>query len=81
MSDFGMFTMPTLQIWPCHVTREANFEKILFFPNSSFNIRKITKFLVEKQKLSTSEVISQKPPGGGEGGKHPLSAFRVRRLI
>ena len=35
---------------------------------------KVTKFLVEK--LSTSEVISQKPHGGG--GKHPPSAFRVK---
>ena len=36
---------------------------------------KAAKFLVEK--LSTSEVISQKPHGGG-GGKHPPSAFRVK---
>ena len=34
------FTMPALQIWPCHVTQEANFEKILPFPYSAFNIRK-----------------------------------------
>ena len=34
---------------------------------------KVTKFLVEK--LSTSEVISQKPHGGE---KHPPSAFRVK---
>ena len=37
-----------------------------YFPNSIFYIRKITKFLLEK--LSTSEVISQKPQGGGGGG-------------
>ena len=61
--------MPALQIWPCHVTQEANFEKCYFFPNSAFNIRKVTKFLVEK--LSTSEVISQKTSRGGGGGKHP----------
>ena len=36
----AMFTMPALQIWPCHVTQEANFEKLLAFPNSAFNIRK-----------------------------------------
>ena len=53
--------MPAPQIWPCHVTQEANFKKILFFANSAFNIRKVTKVLVEK--LSTSEVISQKPYG------------------
>ena len=28
---WAFFTMPALQIWPCHVTQEANFEKILFF--------------------------------------------------
>ena len=60
------FTMPAPQIWPCHVTQEANFEKNLFFPNSAFNIRKSYKFLVEKP--STSDVISQKPYGGGGGG-------------
>ena len=57
----AFFTMPTLQIWPCHVTLEANFEKILFFPNSALNIGKAAKFLIEK--FSTSEVISQKPHG------------------
>ena len=61
------FMMPAHQIWSCHVIQEANFEIFLFFPNSTFNIRKVTKFLVEK--LSTSEVISQK--SHGRGGKHP----------
>ena len=37
---------------------------------------KVTKFLVEK--LSTSEVISQKPHGGR---KHPPSAFRFKAAI
>ena len=53
-----IFTMPAYQIWSCHVTQEANFEFFLFFPNSTFNIGKVTKFLVEK--LSTSEVTSEK---------------------
>ena len=39
----AFFTMPALQIWLSHVTQEANFEKILFFPNSAFNIRKSYK--------------------------------------
>ena len=39
----AFFTMPALQIWPCHVTQEANFEKISFFPNSAFNIGKSCK--------------------------------------
>ena len=31
------------RIWSYDVTQEANFEKILFCPNSTFNIRKIHK--------------------------------------
>ena len=65
----AFFTMPAPQIWPWHVTQEANFEKNLFFPNSAFNIRKVAKFLVEK--LSTSEVIGQKPNGGGKHSSPP----------
>ena len=34
----AFLTMPALQIWLCHVTQEANFEKKLLFPNSAFNI-------------------------------------------
>ena len=69
----AFLTMPTLQIWPCHVTQEANFEKIYFFLIVHLILDK-AKFLVEK--LSTSEVISQKPHWGV--GKHPPSAFRVK---
>ena len=39
----AFFTMPALQIWPCHETQEANFQTILFFPNSPFNIGKSCK--------------------------------------
>ena len=39
----AFFMMPALQIWPCQVTQEANFEKNLFFPNSAFNIGKSCK--------------------------------------
>ena len=70
----AFFLMPAPQIWPCHVTEEANFKRKLFFPKEG----KVTIFLVEK--LSTSEVISQKPYSGG--GKQPLplsSAFRVNK--
>ena len=52
---------------------KSKFRGKIIFLNSAFNIRKVTKFLVEK--LSTSEVIGQKPHGGG---KHPPSAFRVK---
>ena len=69
----AFLTMPALQIWPCHVTQKANFEKIYFFLILHLILDKAAKFLVEK--LSTSEVISQKPHGGW---KHPPpSAFRV----
>ena len=74
----ALFTMPAHQIWSCNVTQDANFENFLFCPNSTFNIRKSKKFLVEN--LSTSEVISKKPYGGG--GKTtpppPPNAFRVK---
>ena len=51
-----------------HVTRpKKQILKKSPFPNSAFNIRKVTKFLVEK--LSTPKVISQKPHGGGGSGK------------
>ena len=69
-------TTPALQIWPCQVTQEANFQKIIFFPNSAFNIGKSCKILVEK--LSTSEVISHKPHGGWKTPLPP-SAFRVKK--
>ena len=36
--NLAFLMMPTLQIWPCHVTQEANFQKKLLFPNSAFNI-------------------------------------------
>ena len=76
LSDFGIFTMPTHQIWSYHVTQEANFENFLLCPNSAFNIRKTRK--LSSGKLSNSEVISQKPHGGW---KHPPpSAFRVKTL-
>ena len=63
----AFLTMPALQIWPCHMTQEANFEKVYFFLILHLILDKAAKFLVEK--LSTSEVISQKPHRGG--GKHP----------
>ena len=74
----AFFTMLVLQIWPCHVTQEANFEKIYFFLILHLILGKAAKFLVEK--LSTSEVISQKPHGGG-GGKHPPSVVLGLKLV
>ena len=55
------FTMNTHQIWSRHVTGDANVENVLFCPNSTFNIGKSNK--ISSEKLSISEVISQKPLG------------------
>ena len=71
------FTMPSNQIWSCHFIQGGNFETFLFCPYSKFNIRKSHKFLVEK--LSTSEVISQKPHWGWKTPPPPPSAFRVKQ--
>ena len=50
------------------MTLVANFENFQYCPNSTFNIGKITKIVVEK--FSISEVISQKTSQrGGEGGR------------
>ena len=65
----AFFMMPALQIWPCHVTQEANFEKFYFFLILHLILGKAAKFLVEK--LSTSEVISQKPQWGVENTPPP----------
>ena len=62
----AFFTMPALQIWPCHVTQEASLKKKIFFLILHLILGNAAKFLAEK--LFTSEVISQKPHGGG---KHP----------
>ena len=59
--------MTTHQIWSCHVTQVANSENFQLWSSSELTLGKVTKFLV--QKLYTSDVISQKPQGGG---KHPL---------
>ena len=67
----AIFTMPAPQIWPCHVTQEANFEKKIFFLILHLILGIVTKFLVEK--LSTSDVIRQKPHRGG--WKTPLQCF------
>ena len=71
MSNFGIFTMPALQIWPCHVTQEANFEKFLFFSNSAFNIRKSYKISSRKAPYFRS----YQPKTLTGGGKHPSQCF------
>ena len=68
----AFFMMPALQIWPCHVTQEANFEKKIFLILHLI-LGKAATFLVEK--LSTSEVIRQKPHGGGGGVENTPQCF------
>ena len=63
----AFFTMPALQIWPCHVTQEANFEKMLFFPNSAFNTGKSCKISSRKALCFRS----YQPKTSQGGGKHP----------
>ena len=67
----AFFTMPALQIWPCHVIQEANFEKILFFPNSAFNIGKSCKISSRKALYFRS----YQPKTSRGGGKHPPQCF------
>ena len=81
----AFFMMPTLQIWPCHMTQEANFETILSFPNSAFNIRK-------SYKISNGKALyfrNYQPKTSPGGGKHPppvllglrsfMAVFMLRR--
>ena len=69
LSNVGLFH----QIWSCHVTQEANFENFLFCPNSTFNIRKVTKFLVEKLYFRSYQAKTSR--GGGVENtlpRHPV---------
>ena len=59
--------MPAHQIWSCHISQEANFEKILSCPNSAFNIRKSHKISVGKALYL--ELSAKNLTGGG----NPLS--------
>ena len=70
----AFFTMLGLQIWPCHVTQEANFEKILRFPNSAFNIGKSCK--ISSRKALYFRRYQPKTSRGMENTSPP-SAFRV----
>ena len=58
----AFFTMPAHQIGSYHMTQETNFKKFLFCLILHLIFGKVTKFLAEK--LSTSEVIIQKPHRG-----------------
>ena len=47
----ALLTIPAHQIWSCHVIKDANFENLLFCPNSKFNIRKSQKISVAKLSI------------------------------
>ena len=68
LPNFVFFTMPACQIWSCHITQNANFENVLFCPNSTFNIGKVTKFLVESSLVQ--KLLGKNFMGWG-GGEHP----------
>ena len=68
------FMMPALQIWPCHLTQEANFEKILPFPNSVFNIRKSYKISSRKAPY----IRSYQPKTSPGGWKTPSPPVLLR---
>ena len=60
-------------------TQEANFENILFFPNSAFNIGKSCKISSRK----ALNFRSYQPETSREGGKHPppvLLGLRIKKL-
>ena len=65
----AFFEMPTPQIWPCHVTQEANFKKNLFFPNFALNIRKSYK--ISSRKSSLLQKLSAENLSGGVENTHP----------
>ena len=65
----AFFTMPAHQIWSCHETQEANFEKCLCFHNFAFNIRKSYKISSRKALYFRSYQSKNTPP----------SALRVKK--
>ena len=75
MGIFVFFMMPAHQIWSCHVTQEANFEKFLFFPNSAFNIRK--SYEISSRKAIFFRSYQPKTSRGEGVETPPPNAFRV----
>ena len=74
--NFWPFTMPAHQIWSCQVTEEANFENILFCPNSTFNIGKSHK--ISSRKALYFRSYQPKTSRGVENtAPLPPSAFRA----
>ena len=70
--NFCIFYDAALQILPCHLTQEANFEKILFVSNFGFNIEKSCKISSRKALYFRSY-----QPKTSLGVENTPSAFRV----
>ena len=70
MSILGIFTMPALQIWLYHVIQEANFEKMLFFPNSAFSVGK--SYVISSRKALYFRSYQPKTSRGLENTPQPV---------
>ena len=77
----AFFTMPAHQVWPCHVTQEANFENFLFCPNSTFNIGKSHKISSGKAFCVRSYQSKTSTEGGVENTTPPVPLGLTRAFI
>ena len=79
LSDFGIFSNACSPNMAMSRDQRSKFLKnLILFLILHLKLENVAKFLVEK--LSISEVISQKPHGGGVENTPPHSAFRVNKL-
>ena len=67
LSNFGLFTMLTHQIWSCQVTQDANLE--------NFEFVLILRLILRKVKISNGKMLyfksyQPKTSREGGGGKH-----------
>ena len=72
----AFFMMLAYQIWSCHVIQDADFENVLFCPNSIFNVRKSHKISSEKALYFRSYQLKT----SRRGGKHPPLQCLYSRL-
>ena len=59
----ALLTMPAHQVWSYDVTQDANFQNVLFCPNSTLNIRKSHK--ISSGKALYFRSYQQKPQSAG----------------
>ena len=70
----ALFLTPAHQIWSCHVTRDASFEKFLFCPNSTSNIKRSHKSSSGKAFYFRSYQKNLKGGGGPKPSPSPVPA-------